>query len=106
LNQVFMNIITNAIEAIEGQGTIFIHTRTNGQLAIIEIEDDGIGMSEEVKRQIFEPFFTTKEFGYGTGLGLSISFGIIETHKGSLKVESAVNQGTSFTIKLPIRQTS
>ncbi|MEO1436665.1 MAG: ATP-binding protein [Bacteroidota bacterium] len=104
LNQVFMNILTNAIEAIEGQGTISIHTRSNDQIAIIEIEDDGIGMPEDVKRQIFEPFFTTKEFGYGTGLGLSISFGIIETHKGSLKVESAVNQGTTFTIKLPIRQ--
>lgn len=104
LNQVFMNILTNAIEAIEGQGTILISTRSSQKNISITISDDGIGMSKEVQRQIFEPFFTTKEFGYGTGLGLSISFGIVDQHQGNIRVESKANQGTTFIIRLPIKQ--
>jgi signal transduction histidine kinase len=102
LNQVFMNILTNAVQAIKGPGTIRIQTYKHGQYAVIKIKDSGTGMSEEVKKHIFEPFFTTKDVGEGTGLGLSISYGIIEKHHGVIEVDSATGKGTEFTIKLPL----
>lgn len=102
LNQVFMNIISNAIQAIDGEGTICISTRQlEGQVQIM-IEDNGKGMPPEVQHRIFEPFFTTKEVGEGTGLGLSISYGIIDMHNGKIEVQSAVGSGTKFIISLPI----
>lgn len=103
LNQVFMNILSNAIQAIKGDGTIRIQTYKNNEYAIIKIKDSGTGMSEEVKKHIFEPFFTTKEVGEGTGLGLSISYGIIEKHHGKIEVESTPGSGTEFIIKLPLQ---
>ncbi len=107
LNQVFMNLLANAIQAIEGQGTITISTRAvEGGRVVVSIRDSGSGMSPDVQRRIFDPFFTTKDVGKGTGLGLSISHGIIEDHGGSIEVESEPGQGTDFRITLPMRQGS
>lgn len=102
INQVFMNIISNAYQSIQDKGTIFIKSKSNEKEISISIKDTGIGMTEEVKKRVFEPFFTTKEVGKGTGLGLSISFGIIKKHHGKIEVYSKVNEGTEFIIKLPI----
>lgn len=104
LNQVFMNILSNAGQSIEDGGKIFIKTWADKNFVHISIRDTGKGMSEEVKNHIFEPFFTTKDVGRGTGLGLSISFGIIENHFGSIKVESELGKGSEFTINLPLHR--
>ncbi|HEC44685.1 MAG TPA: PAS domain S-box protein [Bacteroides sp.] len=104
LNQVFMNLLSNAIQAIEGKGDIYIKTGSDGENLSITIRDTGLGMSKDVQKRIFEPFFTTKELGKGTGLGLSISFTIIEQHGGTIIVKSGPSKGTEFTITLPIRQ--
>lgn len=107
LNQVFMNLLINAVQAIDGRGTITI---TTGQLgdgrAQVSIRDSGQGMDEAVRGQIFDPFFTTKPVGEGTGLGLSISHGIIERHGGTIEVESAAGAGSVFTIILPLEVTA
>ncbi|WP_176955843.1 ATP-binding protein [Catalinimonas alkaloidigena] len=104
LNQVFMNIINNSLQAIEGKGNLWLHTQQKGNAVEIRIRDDGPGMSEDVKRRIFEPFFTTKDVGQGTGLGLSISFGVMERHQGRIEVESTPGKGTEFIITLPVQQ--
>jgi signal transduction histidine kinase len=104
LNQVFMNILTNSILAIDGKGEIFIRTESTDNTVTISIRDTGKGMTPEVRDHIFEPFFTTRPVGAGTGLGLSISYSIIEEHKGSIEVSSEPGQGTEFTITLPIRR--
>jgi two-component system, NtrC family, sensor kinase len=101
LNQVFMNILSNAVQAIKGEGTIAVTTRVEDSFAIVSIKDSGPGMTEEVKKHIFEPFFTTKDVGEGTGLGLSISYGIVEKHQGKIEVNSKVGEGTEFIIRLP-----
>jgi len=103
LNQVFMNILANAIQAIPDKGRIFIATAKINDQAIVSIADTGTGMPDEIRKKIFDPFFTTKEVGEGTGLGLSISYGIIEKHRGALTVESELNRGTRFIIALPLR---
>ncbi len=103
LNQVFMNILTNAIQAIDGPGTIWLTTAEEDGYATVRIRDSGAGMSEEVKKRIFDPFFTTKAVGVGTGLGLSITFGIIEKHHGRLRVESEEGHGTEFIIQIPMQ---
>lgn len=104
LNQVFMNILTNAAQATAEKGMItvksFVDKPTN--TVKISIADTGKGMTEEVRSKIFQPFFTTKAVGEGTGLGLSISYGIIKKHDGQIDVESIVGKGTIFTITLPI----
>ncbi len=106
LNQVFMNILSNAIDAIEYKGIITISTsKSNGSIQI-NIKDTGRGIQENIKAKIFDPFFTTKEVGEGTGLGLSISHGIIEKHNGSIKVKSEAGKGSEFIILLPVRQGS
>jgi len=105
LNQVFMNILTNSIQAIEDEGEIFIQTISTAIGIKIIIKDSGIGMSPEVLKHIFEPFFTTKDVGMGTGLGLSISYGIIEQHNGNIDVISHPGKGTEFIISLPKTQT-
>ena len=101
LNQVFMNLISNAIEAIDGGGEIKITSKNIEDYLIISIKDSGVGMSKDVMDKIFDPFFTTKDLGKGTGLGLSISFGIIEKHKGKLEVKSKFGMGSTFSIYLP-----
>jgi len=104
LNQVFMNIISNAVQAIPGEGKIFIKTWATDNLVKISIKDTGPGMSDETKKKIFDPFFTTKDVGKGTGLGLSISYGIIQKHNGKIEVESVKGEGAVFIITLPIQQ--
>lgn len=101
LNQVFMNIFTNAIQAIEENGEIFIKTRSDKKIWTISIRDTGKGMTEAVMNHIFEPFFSTKDPGKGTGLGLSISHSIIEKHHGKVTVSSTPEKGTEFIIQLP-----
>lgn len=112
INQVLMNLLSNAVQAIEGTGIIRITTSVattdvEGESVQISISDTGCGMSAEVQKRIFEPFFTTKDVGKGTGLGLSIAFGIIEKHYGAIAVTSKVGSvvhGTTFTIMLPVQQ--
>lgn len=104
INQVFMNILSNAMQAISSTGQIFIKTLEENTTVKISIRDTGSGMSDETKKKIFDPFFTTKDVGKGTGLGLSISYGIIEKHKGKIEVNSVVGKGTEFLISLPIHQ--
>lgn len=102
LNQVFMNIISNAIESIDGEGTISIATKQDGDKVIISIRDNGKGMDSQTLKRVFEPFFTTKEIGKGTGLGLSISYGIIDQHNGKIRLESEPGKGSTFEIILPV----
>jgi len=103
LNQVFMNLLANACDAVAERGTIRIETRReNGELRIA-ISDDGTGIAAADLDRVFDPFFTTKPQGHGTGLGLSITHGIVEDHGGRLEVESQVGKGTTFTMWLPIR---
>lgn len=106
-NQVILNLMTNAAQAIEGQGTITIRTYKepgNPDMAVVKISDTGKGIARENLSKIFEPFFTTKKIGEGTGLGLSISYKIIEKHGGSIKVESEVGRGTDFFVRIPVMQ--
>ena len=104
LNQVFMNILSNAIQAIRDRGEIIITTRLASNDTIeISIRDTGVGMSEEVTQKLFDPFFTTKEVNEGTGLGMSIAYGVIAKHGGSIAVHSKPGVGTEFIIQLPVR---
>ena len=104
LNQVFMNILSNAIDAVDDKGIITIITsKSNGSIRI-SISDTGEGIPEDIQSKIFEPFFTTKEVGQGTGLGLSICHSIIEKHSGSIEVKSEVGKGSEFLIVLPVKQ--
>ncbi len=104
IEQVFINLIGNAAEAIEGSGRIELYTSRHGSNEVeIRITDTGCGIPEAHMTSLFTPFFTTKSFGKGTGLGLSIVYGIIKMHRGQIWVESAVGQGTTFFISLPIR---
>jgi PAS domain S-box-containing protein len=109
LEQVLLNLLKNAAQAIHQRendtepGRIILRTRLNPPWAEIQVEDNGIGMSESVRKRTFEPFFTTKEIGQGTGLGLSVSYFIItNNHKGQMEVHSTLGQGTCFTLRLPL----
>lgn len=109
LEQVLLNLLKNAAQAIHLReddsepGRIILRTRLNPPWAEIQVEDNGIGMSENVRKRTFEPFFTTKEIGQGTGLGLSVSYFIItNNHKGQMEVHSTPGQGTCFTLRLPL----
>ncbi len=104
LNQVFMNLLSNAFHAVQGKGDVWIRTRSNDGAVEVEIEDNGMGIPKENLKRIFEPFFTTKPVGQGTGLGLSISYGIIEQHQGKIHVTSVPQKGSTFTVRLPIFQ--
>lgn len=104
LNQVFMNILINACQSIEGKGTIAIKTEKPENKVIITISDTGKGIAAKDISRIFDPGFTTKGFGVGTGLGLSICYQIIEKHKGKIFVESEVGKGTAFKIELPLAE--
>lgn len=101
LNQVFMNLLANAIQAIDEEGTISITTEVIDDMIEVRIEDTGKGIPEDVQSRIFEPFFTTKEVGAGTGLGLSITYGIVEKHGGSIEMESKEGDGTIFKVRIP-----
>jgi signal transduction histidine kinase len=102
LNQVFMNIINNAAQAIDGPGVITLRTRRDGDEVIIEVEDTGKGIKPEHIKRIFDPGFTTKGVGVGTGLGLSICYNIVRQHRGRIKAESEVGKGTTIQIVLPV----
>ncbi|MFH1699768.1 MAG: ATP-binding protein [Candidatus Zixiibacteriota bacterium] len=110
LQQVFTNIIINALHAMENGGNLLITSRHSPGLGEflgaveISIADDGIGIPTEIQKNIFEPFFTTKSIGQGTGLGLSVSYGIIHEHGGEINVESIEDCGTTFTIILPLEK--
>jgi len=99
MQEVFMNLINNAKEAISGSGTIAITTSLQGDFVRIDFKDNGSGISEEVRQKLFEPFFTTKE--KGTGLGLAVCFGIVKAHHGELRLESELNKGTTAIVLLP-----
>ena len=103
LNQVFMNLLVNAAQAIEERGAIVIRTgRTGDDWVWVEISDTGCGIEPEVLPSIFDPFFTTKQVGKGTGLGLALSRGIVERHGGRIEIESEAGKGTTFIIHLPV----
>ncbi|MEM6764491.1 MAG: ATP-binding protein, partial [Bacteroidota bacterium] len=105
LNQVFMNILTNALDATGEEGEIFIQTNWKGedkQLINVSFRDTGIGMTPHEREHLFDPFFTTKEVGKGTGLGMSIAYGIIQQHQGSIEVKSEKGKGSEFIISLPV----
>lgn len=113
LEQVLLNLLKNAAQAIHQRedatepGRIILRTRLNPPWAEIQVEDNGVGMSENVRKRTFEPFFTTKEIGQGTGLGLSVSYFIItNNHKGQMEVQSTLGQGTCFTLRLPLAGTT
>ena len=105
IQQVFMNLIINAAEAMDGNGRMDLTTRLepDGEFVEILFADSGHGISEENQERIFDPFFTTKEVGHGTGLGLAISFGIVKEHEGTIAVESEPGKGATFTVRLPAR---
>ncbi len=104
LNQVFMNLLLNAVQAIEDSGRIAIRSWQEGKFIFISVSDTGKGIAPEEINRIFEPFYTTKEIGEGTGLGLSVSYDIVKKHGGEISVASEPGQGTTFTIKLPISE--
>jgi two-component system NtrC family sensor kinase len=101
LQQVFMNLLINACQAIQGKGSVKIHATSNQESVILTLRDTGPGIGPDVLPRIFEPYFTTKSPAEGTGLGLPITKRIIENHGGSLVVESTLGQGTTFVITLP-----
>jgi two-component system, NtrC family, sensor kinase len=107
VQQAFTNLLINASEAISGRGKITIRNwcDPSRQMAAVSFTDTGCGISPESLEQIFEPFFTTKQEGHGTGLGLTIVYGIIERHGGTIKVDSHLGQGTTFTVWLPEKGT-
>jgi two-component system NtrC family sensor kinase len=105
LNQVLMNIVANAIDAIDagnGPGRITIATGQQNGHFVIRVRDTGKGIPEEIRNRIFEPFFTTKPIGQGTGLGLAISYGIMKAHQGSMEFSTKAGEGTEFTLKIPV----
>ena len=104
MNQVFMNLLVNAVQAIESRGTITIRTGATESTVWVEISDTGKGISVENQKRIFEPFFTTKAVGQGTGLGLSLAYSIIQKHHGKLEVTSEVGHGSSFRVEIPQKQ--
>lgn len=102
INQVLMNLIVNAAQAIKDKGVITLETEVRGDWIAVCVSDTGCGMTDEVRKRIFEPFYTTKPVGQGTGLGLSLSYSIIQKHGGRIEVESSPGAGTKFTVHLPV----
>lgn len=106
IERVFINMIMNAAEAMDGEGQLTLKTRAghSGDYVVIKIEDTGHGIAKSNLKRIFDPFFTTKEVGRGTGLGLAISYGIVKDHGGTISVESKVGTSTTFTVRLPVKE--
>ncbi len=104
LQQVFINLLLNARDAMPGGGKLSIDTSMNDSMVLIDIRDTGVGISQENIKRIYDPFFTTKNTGKGTGLGLAVTYGIIQDHGGRIFVESTPGNGTHFSLKLPTRQ--
>ena len=109
LQQVCLNIILNAESAIKETGkpgTITIKTERSGDFVVISFSDTGCGIKKSVLPRIFDPFFTTKDIGKGTGLGLSICYGIVVKHGGKINVRTRINEGSTFTVRLPVMAVS
>ena len=104
LNQVLQNVLINAVEAIEGKGTITVRTRRDGDQVILSIHDSGPGIPEEVRDRLFEPGFTTKSRGVGTGLGLAIAYQVMSEHHGSIEVTSEAADGATVALRIPVEQ--
>ncbi|OLD45935.1 MAG: hypothetical protein AUI48_10645 [Chloroflexi bacterium 13_1_40CM_2_68_14] len=103
LTQVFVNLLTNAAQAIDGKGNITLTTARDAGALTVSVEDSGTGIAPDAVNKIFEPFFTTREVGRGTGLGLAIAHAIVERHRGSIRVEPRAPQGTRFEVVLPLQ---
>lgn len=101
IGQVFLNLITNAIQAMKNGGVITFSRHDDHKYIYIDVEDTGSGIKPEILDKIFDPFFTTKPVGEGTGLGLSITYSLVKQHGGEIKVKSVLKEGTTFTVKLP-----
>jgi two-component system NtrC family sensor kinase len=102
MSQVFLNLLVNAVQAIDGAGDVTVRTRREDGVVHVDIEDSGRGMAADTVARVFDPFFTTKEVGKGTGLGLSIVRSLVHAHGGDVAVRSAVGRGSVFTVTLPI----
>jgi signal transduction histidine kinase len=108
LQQVFMNIVLNAVDAMNGRGRLTLTTKESEPAGFVDIgiSDTGCGIPPENIDRIFDPFFTTKGVGHGTGLGLSVSYGIVQSHQGDITVTSAAGAGATFTVSLPVAEGS
>ena len=104
INQVFMNLLINAGQAIEDRGTILLATGVDGDEAWVSVADSGCGIPEDVQARIFDPFYTTKPIGRGTGLGLAIAYRIVAKHHGRIELSSRPGAGSTFRVVLPVRQ--
>ena len=104
LEQVFINVLSNAAEAMPGGGRISIVSCQQNGAVLVRISDTGSGIPEEQLSRVFDPFFTTKEIGTGTGLGLSLCYGIIKQHDGTIEISSTPEKGTTVTIQIPIKE--
>jgi C4-dicarboxylate-specific signal transduction histidine kinase len=112
LEQVFINLVSNAIDAMDEKSSqpglqnspkrLFIKSFAENDQVVVHVKDTGTGMPEEVKNKIFEPFFTTKKVGKGTGLGVSISYGIVKDYSGSIEIDSEIGEGTTFKLMFPV----
>jgi len=105
LNQVVMNLLTNAIDAVqevEGEQKIIIATAKDGEWFLLQVKDNGVGISKSAQGRVFDPFYTTKPVGLGTGLGMSISYGIIQAHQGTIDLQSRPGEGSEFRIRIPL----
>jgi PAS domain S-box-containing protein len=102
LEQAFLNLVMNAVQAVQGRGRVAVSTRCAGDRIVIDVEDDGCGIEPEIRDRIFDPFFTTKAAGEGTGLGLGIAYQIVRGHGGEIAVESQPGQGSRFRVELPL----
>jgi two-component system NtrC family sensor kinase len=101
LRQLFLNLLFNALQAVDGKGRIRLRTQAANGSVFVRVEDDGCGMPPEVVERIFDPFFTTRPAGSGTGLGLSLAYQIAHNHAGEISVESSPGRGSSFQVRLP-----
>jgi two-component system NtrC family sensor kinase len=106
LTQVLVNTVVNAIQAMPEGGRLTVRTKTSDGTVRLIVEDTGVGMEENIRRQIFQPFFTTKDVGKGTGLGLAVVYGIVASHGGTIGVDSQVDRGTTIEIRLPVAEKS
>jgi len=104
MEQLFLNLVLNAIQAMPGGGRLLLRSREVGGRVIVEVRDTGVGIPDEIRDRIFDPFFSTRGVGEGTGLGLAVSYGIVTAHGGKIQVESRVGAGSTFRVTLPARR--